>query len=78
MRVAWCLFVIALGAILVFAVNGHLASINLTAVGVILMIVGALGLVITIYLQTSRRRTDVIRGRNGTTVIEPTRYDPTA
>jgi len=41
------IFLIAVGAILYFAVSTSVKGLNLDAVGVILMIVGALGLVIS-------------------------------
>jgi hypothetical protein len=44
------LLMIAVGAILKFAVTVHVAGIRLERVGVILMIVGALGLVLGLYL----------------------------
>jgi hypothetical protein len=78
MRIGASLFLIALGAILRFAVdtnhqNTH--GFNVGTAGVILMIVGALGLVITAVMMAGRRRTDVIShgpaGTRGTTYIEP-------
>jgi len=44
------LLMIAVGAILKFAVTVHVAGIRLETVGVILMIVGGLGLVLGLYL----------------------------
>jgi Domain of unknown function (DUF6458) len=44
MKTATGLFLIALGAVLAFAVNGHPWFINLQVVGWILMILGAIGL----------------------------------
>jgi hypothetical protein len=44
------LFLIAVGAILKFAVTAHVAGVDIQTVGVILMIVGALGLVLGLYL----------------------------
>jgi hypothetical protein len=76
MRIGGSLFLIALGAILAFAVTrNQVDGIDLNTVGVILMIVGALGLCITLGWMASRRRTDVIytgpRGRRATTYVEP-------
>ena len=42
------LFTIALGAILKFAVTAQVAGIKLSTVGVILMVVGVLGLVLSL------------------------------
>ena len=39
-----CLFFIAVGAILTFAVDGNTDGFNLDAVGVILMVIGLLGM----------------------------------
>ena len=41
------IFLIAVGAILYWGVTGELAGVDVDAIGVILMIVGALGLVLT-------------------------------
>jgi hypothetical protein len=71
MRIGASLFLIAIGAILKFAVNTHVNGVDLNTVGVILMIVGAVGLLITLALMTARRRTDVVHRANGTTVISP-------
>ena len=68
MRLGGSLLLIAIGAVLRFAVTTHTTHhVNLWAVGDILMIVGAIGLVLTAVWMFSRRRTDVIqRGPNGT------------
>jgi len=60
MRIGASLALIALGAILKFAVTDKVSGVNLGTVGVVLMIVGAIGLVITAIMMTSRRRTDVV------------------
>jgi len=49
------LFLIAVGAILKFAVTAELAGIDLQVVGVILMVVGVLGFVISMFLYLSAR-----------------------
>ncbi|MEU9134318.1 hypothetical protein AB0D08_40710 [Kitasatospora sp. NPDC048540] len=66
MGIGGCVIVFALGAILAFAVDWHLAGVNLHLVGVILMIAGLLGLVA--YVRVFRRR------RLGTDVVEERRY----
>jgi hypothetical protein len=71
MRIGASLFLIAIGAILKFAVTKGINGVDVGAVGVILMIVGAIGLLITIALMTTRRRTDVVHQPGRTTVIEP-------
>jgi hypothetical protein len=53
------LFLIAIGAILKYAVTASVVGVNLHVVGVILMVVGAVGLVISLYLflvDSSRAR----------------------
>jgi hypothetical protein len=50
MTIGTSLFLIAIGAILRFAVTVHLAGIDLQTVGVILMVVGVVGLVLGLYL----------------------------
>lgn len=61
MRIGVSLFLIALGAILTFAVTGHNGhGFNVNNAGVILMIIGAAGLIITGIWMTSRRRTDIL------------------
>jgi len=47
------LFLIAVGAILVWGVTGHVAGLNLDAVGVILMVVGLAGLVLSMIFWSS-------------------------
>ncbi len=44
------LFLIAVGAILKFAVTATVAGIDLQVVGVILMVIGVLGLVVSLFL----------------------------
>jgi hypothetical protein len=44
------LFLIAVGAILYFAVNAELAGIEIETVGLILLIIGVLGLMVTLVM----------------------------
>jgi membrane-bound ClpP family serine protease len=71
MRIGASLFLIAVGAILTFAVTKQVNGVDLSTIGVILMIVGIIGLLITLAMVSMRRRTDIIHRRTGTTVIEP-------
>ena len=48
MRIGASLFLIAVGAILCFAVTATLAGIDIQIVGLILMIVGVLGFVVSL------------------------------
>ena len=55
------IFLIAVGAVLAFAVNASVNGIDIQSVGVILMIVGALGLVLDLVIfAPRRRRVDVV------------------
>ena len=56
MTIGASLFLIAVGAILKFAVTATVAGINLHVVGVILMIVGAVGLLLGLAMAYTRRR----------------------
>jgi hypothetical protein len=78
MRIGASLFLIAVGAILRFAIDSNHQNthgFNVGTAGVILMVVGAIGLIISAILMTTRRRTDVIThdpaGTRGTTYVEP-------
>ncbi len=50
------IFMIALGAILSFAVADRISGVDLTMVGYILMGTGALGLVLVLFLNSQRQR----------------------
>jgi len=56
MTVGTSIFLIAAGAILRYAVTAHVSGINLDVVGLILMIAGALGLVIGLWMMFWPRR----------------------
>jgi len=71
MRIGASLLLIAIGAILKFAVTAKTNGVNLDTVGVVLMIVGVVGLLITLAMLGTRRRTDVRYHRDGVTYVEP-------
>lgn len=75
MRLGGSLFLIAVGAILKFAIKDNFKDVNLGTIGVILMLIGFLGLAVSFYWMNSRRRTDVIEhspeGEYGTTYVTP-------
>jgi beta-lactamase regulating signal transducer with metallopeptidase domain len=50
------IFLIALGAVLKFAVTATVAGISIQTAGLILMLVGVLGLVIGLFMLASDRR----------------------
>jgi hypothetical protein len=61
MGIGGSIFLIALGAILAFAVHANIGVLDLNIVGWVLMVAGLAGLVITIWFWQSRRRTVVAR-----------------
>lgn len=56
MTIGTSLFLIAVGAILKFAVTASVAGIDLQTVGVILMVIGVIGLVIGLLLMLNASR----------------------
>jgi hypothetical protein len=64
------IFLIALGAILTFAVEATLAGLDIKVVGAILMVAGAVGLILTLLVFAPRRRRTVTETR-GATTVEP-------
>ena len=76
MRNGLSLMLIAVGAILKFAVTASVSGIELSVVGVVLMVVGIAGLVISLILATTARRTDVVHHSAGPDYTEPPRSDP--
>ena len=58
MTIGGSIFLLAVGAILKYAVTAHVAGVDIQVVGLILMIAGALGLVIGLFLEFSDRQRD--------------------
>jgi beta-lactamase regulating signal transducer with metallopeptidase domain len=50
------LFLIAVGAILYFAVNANIQGLEISTIGIILMVVGVVGLLISLFFMSSARR----------------------
>jgi hypothetical protein len=71
MTIGGSIALIIIGAILRFAVNVSTKYVDLDAIGVILMISGAIGLVASVAVLISRRRA---RARGTTQVYEQRRY----
>jgi hypothetical protein len=70
MTIGASLLLIALGAVLKFAVTKQVSGIDLNTVGVILMVVGAIGLALSLIFLSMRRRTP--KNKPGhTTYVEP-------
>jgi Domain of unknown function (DUF6458) len=61
MGIGTSLFLIAVGAILYFAVNADVSGLEISTIGIILMIVGAIGLVISLFFLGQARRGPVDR-----------------
>ena len=67
MSIGVSIFLVAAGAILTFALEREAEGINLDAVGIIMMIVGAVGLLVSMLFWSSwgpysrRRRATVVR-----------------
>ncbi len=80
MRTVTGLFLIALGAILAFAVQGHPSWLNIQVVGWVIMLTGAIGIAIPRRgYGWLRRRTVLRRGPGGRPVVdrvEEKRYPP--
>lgn len=73
MTIGTSLFFIAVGAILRYAVTATVSGVSLTTVGLILMIIGVVGLVLSLLfiLSASSRRGRIMRER----VVERDPYD---
>lgn len=67
------IFLLALGAILYFAVEATFAGIDIQTVGLILMICGVLAIILSFVVQASRRRN---REPRGYTTTRETEVDP--
>ncbi|MCW3068785.1 MAG: hypothetical protein JWL67_1410 [Solirubrobacterales bacterium] len=59
MTIGTSLFLIAVGAILKYAVTANVEGVNIHTAGLVLMIVGGLGLVLGLYFLVRGRWTDV-------------------
>jgi len=63
MYIGTSIFLIALGAILKYAVTASIGGFDLQTAGVILIVAGIVGLLVSIFLEMSardRRRSDVV------------------
>lgn len=63
MTIGVSIFLIAVGAIITFALDAHVSGIDLDVVGVILMLAGLVGILLELVLFAPRRRA-------GTTYVE--------
>jgi len=72
MGIGVSLFLFAVGAILTFATDVTVSGLNLDTVGLILMLVGVIGLVLTLIVWGSRR-SRVVRSVPADRVVAPRR-----
>jgi hypothetical protein len=56
MGIGTSLFLIAVGAILYFAVNADISGLEISTIGIILMVIGVIGLLISLFVLSSYRR----------------------
>ncbi len=56
MGIGTSLFLIAIGAILYFAVNADISGLEISTIGIILMVIGVVGLLISLFFLSSARR----------------------
>ena len=67
MGIGFSIFLLAVGAILKFAVHATVAGVDIRVVGVILMVAGVLGLILTMVILAPRRRRMVTESRDVST-----------
>lgn len=75
MGIGGSIFLIAVGAILAFAVDADLGWISVSTVGWVLMLAGLVGLIMTSWFWQSRRRTVVAEPVHEERVV-PVQRDP--
>ena len=56
MGIGTSLFLVAVGAILYFAVDASISGLEIATIGIILMVVGVIGLLISLFMVSSARR----------------------
>ena len=72
MGIGGSIFLIAVGAIFTFALDVNVGWLDLDVVGVVLMLAGVAGLILTTWWLQSRKRTTVVRDTRAT----PPAYSP--
>ena len=73
MGIGVSIFLLALGAILAFAVNASVSGLDISVIGVILMVCGLIGLALAVYAMSATRRGNVVRDE---TIIRDRPRDP--
>lgn len=74
MGIGTSLFLIATGAVLNFAVDDRVSGVELATVGLILMIVGAAGLLLSLLVLDRHRDADAVAVRDRDRVVERERH----
>jgi hypothetical protein len=74
MGIGGSIFLLAVGAILAFAVNADISGLDINVIGWILMAAGLIGLIITLWFWNSRRRTVVTRQTSQPVAGAPVQY----
>jgi hypothetical protein len=74
MTIGTSLFLIAVGAILRYAVEDKVKAVDLATVGLILIVVGVFGLILGLYMTFVRGRPDPTLGDEDVVVRRRTRY----
>lgn len=72
MQIGTSILIIAVGAIMKFAVTADTEGFNIETAGVILMVIGAIGLLASLVMFGPRRRRTVVDGPEGRTVYDDT------
>ena len=75
MGIGGSIFLLALGAILAFAVNADIRGLDINVVGYVLMLAGLVGLVVTIWYWNSRRRPAVVQRERPVVTDDPAYRD---
>ena len=70
------IFLIAVGAVLAFAVDAEVSGIDVQTIGVILIVVGALGVLLDLFLFAPRRRTTVTETVERPATVQPVAQQP--
>jgi beta-lactamase regulating signal transducer with metallopeptidase domain len=74
MGIGTSLFLIAAGAILRYAVSDNISGVNLQTVGLILLIVGVIGLLISLFMMFAYNRRETVVTRDRYDDPPPPRY----
>jgi len=65
------LVLMAIGAVLTFAVNASFSGFSIATIGIILMVVGAIGLLIDLAILMPRRRAVTTTSATGAAPVDP-------